>query len=124
MQPADLRVLVIEDESDSALLMGSTLMYGGIQSWTASTGEQALEMMKEVNPNLLLVDLALPGMDGWEFLKQVRANPTTARVLAVVISAYLTPAVAQQALKAGFRACFMKPVDTTSLVRQLLTLFD
>ncbi len=124
MQPADLRVLVVEDESDSALLLGTTLMYSGIQSWTASSAEEALKRIKEVHPNLMLVDLALPGMDGWEFFRTVRADPATARIPAVVISAYLTPSVAQKALKAGFRACFMKPVDTTSLVRQLLSLFD
>src|ERR1044071_5263797 len=102
MQPKDLRVLVIEDESDSALVIGTAIEYSGAQTWTANSGEMGLELLQEVMPNLLIVDLALPGIDGWTFLDTVRANPSTANIPAVVVSAYLTPRVAEKALLAGF----------------------
>ena len=124
MRPDDLRVLVIEDERDSALVLGTALQYGGVKSWSVPSAEAGLAALKEVQPNLLMVDLALPGMDGWEFLKQVQADPLTADIPAVVVSSYLTPTVARKALEVGFRACFPKPVDSTSLVRQLITLLN
>jgi CheY-like chemotaxis protein len=124
MQPEDLRVLVIEDESDSALVIGTAIEYSGAQTWTANSGEAALSLLEEVTPNLLIVDLALPGMDGWTFLDSVRANPATADIPAIVVSAYLTPTVAEKALQAGFVAAIPKPIDTTSLVGQLITILN
>jgi CheY-like chemotaxis protein len=124
MKASDLRILVVEDEADSALMIGSALGYGGAQVWSASSGEEALTMLQVIDPNLMLIDLALPGIDGWAFLEKTRENPKTAGIRAVVVSAYLTPPVAQKALQAGFSACFQKPVDTTALVRQLVALFN
>ncbi|MEP7285033.1 MAG: response regulator [Chloroflexota bacterium] len=124
MQASDLRVLVIEDEEDSALMIGSALTYSGAQIWSAHSGEEGLELLGTVSPNLMLVDLSLPGIDGWTFLDRVRNNPKTSSIPAIVVSAYLTPTVAQKALQAGFSACFPKPIDTTSLVRQLVSILS
>ena len=124
MRSSDLRVLVIEDEADSALMISSALEYSGAQVWSAASGEEGLALLRQVSPNILLIDLALPGIDGWTFLEKTRANITTAEIAAVVVSAYLTPKVAQKALQAGFLACFQKPVDTTSLMRQLVALLE
>lgn len=124
MLSSDLRILIIEDEADSALMIGSALEYSGAQVWSAGSGEEGLTLLSQVTPNLMLVDLSLPGMDGWTFLAKTRADEKTAGIPAVVVSAYMTPKVAQQALQAGFTACFQKPVDTTSLVRQLVALLD
>jgi len=123
MQPSDLRVLVVEDESDSEMVISSALEFGGVRSWHAPTAEDALEMLKTLSVNLLLVDLALPGMDGWKFLETVH-NSSLGRIPAVVVSAYLNPTVAQKALESGFVACFPKPIDTTSLVRELVSIMN
>lgn len=124
MRSNDLRVLVIEDEADSALMIGSALEYSGAQVWSAASGEEGLALLGQFLPNLMLIDLALSGMDGWTFLEQTRNDARTAEIPAVVVSAYLTPTVAQKALQAGFSACFQKPVDTTSLIRQLVALLN
>jgi CheY-like chemotaxis protein len=118
----DLRVLVIEDEADSEMVLSTTLQYGGIQSWSVGSAEAGLEALNELPINLLLVDLALPGMDGWAFLEAIRANPDTAQIPAVVVSAYMTPSIMQQALQAGFLAGFRKPIDTSALVGDLMNL--
>jgi two-component system, chemotaxis family, CheB/CheR fusion protein len=106
------------------MVLSSALQFGGVKSWTATTAEDALDMLPSLPVNLLMVDLALPGMDGWAFLETVRANAALKHIPAVVVSAYLTPTVAQKAIQAGFLACFPKPVDTTSLVRELVSLFN
>lgn len=124
MQPSDLKVLVIEDEKDSELVISTALEYGGVQAWIANSAEDALVMVKQVHPNLMLVDLALPGIDGWEFLKRIKADPETSHIPAAVVSAFLSPTVARKALESGFVACFPKPIDTHTLVRQLVQLLS
>ncbi len=119
MNSSDWRVLIIEDEADSSEVVREMLEYNGILSWAAPNAEDALGMIPEVQPNLFVVDLALPGMDGWGFLSSVRADPATADIPAVAITAYHSINVARQAIEAGFAAYFPKPLDTTSFVREL-----
>lgn len=124
MQPTDLRVVVIEDESDSALVIYTALQVAGAQAWGAQSAEEGLALLRDAQANLILVDLALPGMDGWEFLKQVHSDPRLAQIPAVVMSAYLTRTVAQKTLDAGFVACLPKPIDMPTLVEQLIDILD
>ncbi len=124
MQPQDWRVLIIEDESDSSEVVREMFEYNGIKSWAAANAEDALKLIPEVQPTLFVVDLALPGMDGWGFLKHVQGDPATARIPAVAITAYHSINVARQAIEAGFVAYFPKPLDTTSFVRELARILD
>lgn len=119
MNQNDWRVLVIEDENDSAEVVLEMLQFQGIQATSVASAEVALDVIDEVQPNLFIVDLALPGMDGWAFLRELRRNPTTAAIPAVAVTAFHSASVAREAIAAGFRAYFPKPIDTTSFVRQL-----
>jgi CheY-like chemotaxis protein len=114
------RVLIVEDEADSAEVIARILAYHEIQYVIASTAEEAVLLLeKDKNPTLMIIDLALPGMDGWALLNVVRSDPETARVPAVAVTAYHSPAMAQKALSAGFNAYFPKPLDPTSFVQEL-----
>ncbi len=115
----NLHALVIEDEADSADVVARILQFHRISYAVAASAEEALDMMEPEKPTLLIVDLALPGMDGWEFLKTVRDNPATAHLPAVAVTAYHSTNVAQEAIKAGFDAYFPKPIEATSFVREL-----
>ncbi len=111
--------LVIEDEMDSAEVVGRILKFHRISYAVASTAEEALDLIESEQPNLLIVDLALPGMDGWQFLNAVRSNPATQHLPAVAVTAYHSTSVAQEAIAAGFDAYFPKPIEATSFVREL-----
>ncbi len=124
MQPKDWRVLIIEDEVDSSEVVREILEYHGIKTWAAPNAEDALQQIPKVQPNLFVVDLALPGMDGWGFLKTVRDAPSTAEIPAVAVTAYHSINVARQAIEAGFAAYFPKPLDTTSFVRELCRVME
>ncbi len=113
------KVLVIEDEDDSMEFVQGLLEHHGIESIGASSGEEALEVLKTIQPTLLIVDLALPGLDGWELLRRFKAHPVLRDVPRVAITAYHTPELAEQAIEAGFDAYFAKPLDATSFVREL-----
>jgi CheY-like chemotaxis protein len=113
------RVLVIEDEDDSMELVQGVLGYYGIPSTGAGSSEEALTMLDEINPTLVIVDLNLPGIDGWRFLHQVRQNARYSSVPFVAMTAYHSAEMAEQAIEAGFSAYFIKPIDATSFVREL-----
>lgn len=119
MPVSDWRVLVIEDEADSSEVIVEIFQHYGVSVWAAPTAEAALAMINDVQPNLFVVDLALPGIDGWGFLQTIRGVPATREIPAVAVTAFHSPNVARQAIEAGFQAYFPKPIDTTSFIREL-----
>lgn len=112
-------VLVIEDEADSMELVQGLFDHYGVQSTGVQNAEQALNVLQTTIPDLILVDLELPGMDGWTFLKQLQANPRWMQTPRVAFSAYHSSSLAQKAIDAGFHAYFAKPIDATGFVREL-----
>ncbi len=112
-------VLVVEDEADSQEVVQSILQISGIRSTGVPTAENALEVLEDVQPTLIVIDLALPGLNGWQLIERVRADPSVQHLPCVAITAYHSAEVAQQAIAAGFNAYFSKPIDATSFVREL-----
>lgn len=119
MKFSDWSVVVIEDEIDSMELVKGVLEYHGIHCVGASTGEEALKLLQEVVPTLIIIDLALPGIDGWGILDNLKRNPILSRVPRVAITAYHTAELANKTIEEGFDAYFAKPLDATSFVREL-----
>jgi len=119
MPVSDWRVLVVEDEADSSEVILEIFQHYGVSAWAAPTAETALAMIDDVQPNLFVVDLALPGMDGWGFLQAVRGKPATSNIPVVAVTAFHSSNVARQAIEAGFQAYFPKPIDTMSFIREL-----
>jgi CheY-like chemotaxis protein len=120
MKLSEWMVVVVEDEDDSMDLVQGLLGYHGIKSMAAPTAEEALLMLSDIVPTLILIDLALPGMDGWRLLAEIKQIPTLAGVPCVALTAYHTAEVANEAIEAGFDAYFAKPLDATSFVRELV----
>ena len=112
-------VLVVEDEADSMELVRGILEYHNISTSGAPTAEDALEILDEKIPTLIIVDLALPKMDGWGLLNELQTNEKYSEITRVAITAYHTPTLANEAIEAGFDAYFAKPIDATSFVREL-----
>ena len=112
-------VLVVEDEEDSMELVQGILSHYGIPSFGAGTGEEALALLEQETPTLIIVDLALPGIDGWGLLKILKNNRELAHVPRVAITAYHTAELATAAIEQGFDAYFSKPIEATSFVREL-----
>jgi CheY-like chemotaxis protein len=113
------QALVIEDETDSMELVQGILEYHGIRSTGAPTAEEAFQVLETRTPDLFIIDLALPGMDGWGFLKQLKSDERWSRIPRVAVTAYHNPFLAEKAIEAGFHAYFAKPIDATSFVREL-----
>ena len=119
---SDWAVLVVEDEHDSVQVISEILLHYGIQVYTARNGYECLEMLQEFEPTLIVMDLAMPELDGWQTLMEIRANPDTAHIPVVAVTAYHSANVAQDALHAGFNAYFPKPLHPTQFVEDIVEL--
>ncbi len=112
-------VMVVEDEVDSMELVQGLLQHHGIHCFGATSGEEALQLLETERPTLIIIDLALPGIDGWGLLSHLKSNRTLSNIPRVALTAYHTAEVANQAIEKGFDAYFSKPLDATSFVREL-----
>jgi two-component system, cell cycle response regulator DivK len=118
-----IRVLVVEDNPANQLLAASVLEREGIEVDLAGTASEATECMNTMLPALILMDLQLPGQNGLDFTRQLKANPTTAVIPIVALTANAMNGDREMALAAGCDGYISKPIDTRTfgaLVRQYL----
>ena len=106
-------VLVVEDDRYIWEIISRMLEYHGIQVDIAQDGEDALALLADNQYTLAVIDLALPGMDGWQLLREIKAAPGTADLPCVAVTAYHDSKVAHEAIAAGFTAYFPKPLQTS-----------
>jgi len=99
------------------------LRYHGIVTDIVGSAEEALTVLSKETYTGVIIDLHLPGMDGWRLLQAIRRNPQTNRIPCIAITAYHTDDLAIQAIEAGFQAYFPKPLEATSFVRELEAIF-
>jgi CheY-like chemotaxis protein len=120
-QPQDhLRILVVEDDPESLQMMGALLSLWGHEPSLVSSGPPALDAFDQQSPDVVLLDLGLPGMDGFEVARKIRSRPRGGgSVLIVAVTAYRSEDHQRQAREAGFDKYLMKPVDIDTL-RQVL----
>ena len=116
-------ILIVEDDPASSDILTQLLVHNQLAVDVAQSGEEALEHFARKEYALAIIDLALPGINGWELLDIVQADPGSAATQKVALTAYYDPALARQAREAGFRACFPKPA-TQALIDNLLSFID
>lgn len=107
------RVAVIEDNLDALNALASMLELEGHAVWTAADGEAGLALVMECRPDVVLVDIGLPGIPGFEVARGARAQGYTGRMIA--LSGYGQESDVKMALSSGFDAYLVKPIDTATL---------
>lgn len=117
---ADWRVLVIDDEADSVEVVGLVLTAAGATVWEAANGQEGLAVFKQERPTLVLTDLSMPDMDGWELLKAIRDNEDGRRVPVIALTAHAMTGDRERVLEAGFDGYLSKPLKMFTLVEALL----
>ena len=115
-----LRILVVEDDPESLQMMGALLGLWGYEPRLVSAGPAALASVEEEKPDVVLLDLGLPGMDGFEVARRLRGRPGGRDLFIAAVTAYRGEEHQRQAREAGFDRYLMKPVDIDTL-RQLLS---
>lgn len=124
MSISDWRVLVVDDEYDSAEIVGLIFEPYGSEIFITKNGIDCLNALERVQPTLIVVDLAMPKMDGWQTLVEIRALPQYDHVPVVAITAYHSSKVADDARQAGFDAYFQKPIDVDRFMDGIKKLFN
>ncbi|WP_232540335.1 response regulator [Azohydromonas aeria] len=109
------RVLVVDDNVDAADTVAMFLRMEGHSVETAHSGPQALERAKAFEPDVVLLDIGLPGMDGFEVVRHLRTLAATQRALVIALTGYGHKSDQQQARAAGFDHHLVKPADITAL---------
>jgi PAS domain S-box-containing protein len=115
--PGGRRVLIVEDNRDGAESLRVLLELVGHDVTLAHTGPDGVTAARAVCPEVVLCDLGLPGLSGYDVARALRADPTTADAVLVCVSGYGQERDRQQALDAGFDRALVKPVDPETLVR-------
>lgn len=115
--PNSRRVLIVDDNHDAAHTMALLIKLSGHETSTAHNGPEALTMLDAVNPEVALLDIGLPEMDGYELARRIRERVSDVYLIAV--SGYGQPEDRARAAEAGFDEHFVKPVDSTQLIASL-----
>ena len=116
---SEWKVILVDDEPDSLNLIHDILALNGAEVYRAASGHQYLQELARLTPTLVVLDLAMPRPDGWDLLAEIRANPVTAHVPVVAVTAYYSEKVAAEAYQAGFDAFFPKPIKANGFLAKL-----
>jgi len=109
------RVLVVEDFADNRDLLTEYLTFRGFAVTVAVDGESALRSVREQRPDVILMDLRMPGLDGWQATRRLKTDPTTATVPVVAVTAHALRLEVESARDAGCDAVVAKPFDISAL---------
>jgi CheY-like chemotaxis protein len=113
------RVLLVEDSADVLLLLQLQLQWLGYQIDAAGDADAALALAHRTPPDVIVSDLGLPGMDGFEFIQQIRKTPHLASVPAIALTGTSSPTEVQKAVGMGFSAHLTKPVEASVLAAKI-----
>jgi len=116
---AGIPILVVEDNEANMKLMQHLLSTKGYEHRGATNAKEALELLETFHPQLILMDLQLPGMDGYELTRRLKAAPETKDILIVALTAYAMKGDEERALAAGCDGYLTKPIDTRAFGAKL-----
>ena len=112
-------ILVVEDNETNLRLFTYLLASKGYQVRGAADAKQALEILRTFHPRLILMDLQLPGTDGFELTRRLKADPATRDMVIIALTAYAMRGDEEKALAAGCNGYITKPIDTRVLPRRI-----
>jgi two-component system, cell cycle response regulator DivK len=113
------RILYVEDNEDNVYMLSQRLRKHGFEVIVASDGEQGIEMAREKEPDLILMDLGLPSIDGWNAARLLKEAPDTSRIPIIALSAHTMPGDRERALAAGCDEYDAKPIDFERLLAKI-----
>jgi CheY-like chemotaxis protein len=117
-------VLVVDDYADTQELYREFLSYAGFRVAAAASGQEAVDLALSLLPDLILMDLSLPGMDGWEATRRIRRDPRTRNVAIVALSGHTTGSASASAKRAGCDSFLTKPCLPADLVAHIRRVLD
>ena len=110
-------ILVVEDNLDNYELVRAILEMVGYDTFLAINGRDGVDAARKQKPDLILMDMSMPEMDGWDATKRIRENPETAQIPIIALTVHTLPLEMKRALDAGVDAYLPKPYDAGQLIR-------
>jgi CheY-like chemotaxis protein len=112
-------VLVVDDFEDNRAMYVEYLQFQGFEVAEAVNGEEAVRRTRDMLPSVVVMDLSLPVMDGWEATRRIKADPRTAHIRVIALSGHAEPAHAKKALEAGCDDFVAKPCLPEDLLTKI-----
>ena len=113
------KILLVEDNEMNRDMLSRRLQRRGYEVLTAVDGESGLALTKSETPALVLMDMSLPGIDGWEATRQLKADPATRAIPVIALTAHAMAGDREQALAAGCDDFDIKPIDLDRLLGKI-----
>lgn len=113
------KILIIDDEKDLTELLSFRLNQEGFECRTAFDGEDGLNKMKTERPDLVILDLLMPGADGYEVIRRLKGDPATSDMPIIVLTAAATSNLKENLFRMGAADCVIKPYDPAELVGKI-----
>ena len=117
-------ILLVEDNPVNRRLAEFLLRSQGYQVRAATNAQEAFDTIKAERPDLILMDVQLPGMDGLEATRKLKAEPTTRDIPVVAVTSYAMKGDREKALAAGCSGYITKPIDKDTFVREVATVLS
>ncbi|MGC1378847.1 MAG: response regulator [Anaerolineales bacterium] len=108
---AKIRILIVEDNEDNQDLMRFLLERAGYEVSTVENGLEGIEAARRDNPDIILMDLSLPELDGWSAAREIKADPVLAKIPLIAVTAHTLAGDRRKALEAGFDSYISKPIN-------------
>ena len=118
------RILVVEDNPKNMKLVRDVLEFSGYEVIEATSGEDGVRLAEEALPDLILMDLQLPGIDGAETLRRIRVDPRAHDVPVVAVTAFAMEADRERAYASGFTGYVEKPINVRRFTQQVRDFLD
>lgn len=114
-----IKALIAEDNAINRELLRELLEAHGYEVVEACDGQEALQMIEQTRPDILLLDIGMPKLDGFAVLRKVRENPQLAALPALAVTAYAMPEDREKVRNSGFDGYLSKPIDSHLLFEEL-----
>jgi two-component system, cell cycle response regulator DivK len=117
-------ILIVEDNPKNLKLVRDVLQVRGYRTIEAGTGEEGVQMTREQQPALVLMDIQLPGISGVEAFRELRADPTTRAIPVIAVTASVMAQERQKVMAAGFDGFQGKPISVRELLETVRRILD
>lgn len=117
-------VLLVDDDEDNRVILQAILEHAGLAALAAADGTEALEKARKHRPALILMDLMMPGMDGWETTRLLKSHPATADIPVIAFTADDDPTTPQRLREGGFCAYLRKPYPPRQMLAAVRTCIE
>lgn len=118
------RILLVEDNEMNREMLSRRLSRRGFEVITATNGQASIEMAASQQPDLILMDLSLPVVDGWDATRRLKANPATRRIPVLALTAHAMDGEREKSLAAGCDEFDTKPIDLDRLLLKIWSLLE